>query len=104
MTSSTALPTSTKLSYVCVSVSVCVCVCVCTYECVCVCVCVCLCVCLLRRSLDSLDRFSADVSLNSESQKTDDKQNGDAAWCTTGKSLSLSVSLSFFSLFLFLAI
>ncbi|XP_030649593.1 RUN domain-containing protein 3A isoform X2 [Chanos chanos] len=38
-----------------------------------------------RRSFHSLEQFSAEVSLNSDSQKTDEKQNGDADWCTTGK-------------------
>ncbi|XP_041940820.1 RUN domain-containing protein 3A isoform X1 [Alosa alosa] len=44
-----------------------------------------------RRSLDSLDHLSAEVSLNSDSQKTDGKQNGDAGWCTTGKDYTPSM-------------
>ncbi|XP_069380933.1 RUN domain-containing protein 3A isoform X3 [Paralichthys olivaceus] len=33
-----------------------------------------------RRSFHSLEQLSADVSLNSDSQRTDGRQNGDAAW------------------------
>ncbi|XP_034046462.1 RUN domain-containing protein 3A-like isoform X2 [Thalassophryne amazonica] len=37
-----------------------------------------------RSSFSSLEQLSAEVSLNSESQKTDGKQNGDAAWTSAG--------------------
>ncbi|KAF1379836.1 hypothetical protein PFLUV_G00180210 [Perca fluviatilis] len=38
-----------------------------------------------RRSFHSLEQLSAEVSLNSDSQRTDGKQNGDAAWTSAGK-------------------
>uniref|UniRef100_A0A3P8RNB5 RUN domain-containing protein 3A n=1 Tax=Amphiprion percula TaxID=161767 RepID=A0A3P8RNB5_AMPPE len=38
-----------------------------------------------RRSFHSLEQLSADVSLHSDSQKTDGRQNGDAAWTSAGK-------------------
>uniref|UniRef100_A0A669D180 RUN domain-containing protein 3A n=1 Tax=Oreochromis niloticus TaxID=8128 RepID=A0A669D180_ORENI len=38
-----------------------------------------------RRSFHSLEQLSAEVSLNSDSQKTDGRQNGDAAWTSAGK-------------------
>ncbi|KAM4536169.1 RUN domain-containing protein 3A isoform 3-T3 [Fundulus diaphanus] len=38
-----------------------------------------------RRSFHSLEQLSADVSLNSDSQKADGRQNGDAAWTSAGK-------------------
>uniref|UniRef100_A0A8C8M0S6 RUN domain containing 3A n=1 Tax=Oncorhynchus tshawytscha TaxID=74940 RepID=A0A8C8M0S6_ONCTS len=38
-----------------------------------------------RRSFHSLEQLSADVSLNSDSQKTDGQQNGDTGWFSTDK-------------------
>ncbi|CAG5897318.1 unnamed protein product [Menidia menidia] len=38
-----------------------------------------------RRSFHSLEQLSAEVSLNSDSQKTEGRQNGDAAWTSAGK-------------------
>uniref|UniRef100_A0A3P9KQ72 RUN domain containing 3Aa n=1 Tax=Oryzias latipes TaxID=8090 RepID=A0A3P9KQ72_ORYLA len=38
-----------------------------------------------RRSFHSLELLSADVSLNSDSQKLEGRQNGDAAWTSAGK-------------------
>ncbi|MED6264587.1 RUN domain-containing protein 3A, partial [Characodon lateralis] len=38
-----------------------------------------------RRSFHSLEQLSAEVSLNSDSQKSDGRQNGDAAWPSDGK-------------------
>uniref|UniRef100_A0A3B3VM58 RUN domain-containing protein 3A n=1 Tax=Poecilia latipinna TaxID=48699 RepID=A0A3B3VM58_9TELE len=38
-----------------------------------------------RRSFHSLDQLSPQVSLNSDSQKTDGRQNGDADWTSAGK-------------------
>ncbi|XP_071391215.1 RUN domain-containing protein 3A isoform X3 [Centroberyx affinis] len=43
-----------------------------------------------RRSFHSLE-LSAEVSLNSESQKTDGRQNGDAAWSSAGKDCTPSM-------------
>uniref|UniRef100_A0A7N8X8D3 RUN domain-containing protein 3A n=1 Tax=Mastacembelus armatus TaxID=205130 RepID=A0A7N8X8D3_9TELE len=40
---------------------------------------------LSRRSFHSLEQLSAEVSLNSDSQKTDGRQNGDNAWTSAGK-------------------
>uniref|UniRef100_A0A3B5QC86 RUN domain-containing protein 3A n=1 Tax=Xiphophorus maculatus TaxID=8083 RepID=A0A3B5QC86_XIPMA len=40
---------------------------------------------LSRRSFHSLDQLSPQVSLNSNSQKMDGRQNGDAAWTSAGK-------------------
>uniref|UniRef100_A0A8P4GPD3 RUN domain-containing protein 3A n=1 Tax=Dicentrarchus labrax TaxID=13489 RepID=A0A8P4GPD3_DICLA len=37
------------------------------------------------RSFHSLEQLSAEVSLNSDSHKTDGRQNGDAAWTSAGK-------------------
>ncbi|KAG7220610.1 hypothetical protein INR49_017864 [Caranx melampygus] len=57
-----------------------------------------------RRSFHSLEQLSAEVSLNSDSQKTEGRQNGDAAWTTAGRhkhhrssymSMFLSVGLLF---------
>uniref|UniRef100_A0A8D0D895 RUN domain-containing protein 3A n=1 Tax=Sander lucioperca TaxID=283035 RepID=A0A8D0D895_SANLU len=41
--------------------------------------------CPCRRSFHSLEQLSAEVSLNSDSQRTDGIQNGDAAWTSAGK-------------------
>uniref|UniRef100_A0A3B3X160 RUN domain-containing protein 3A n=1 Tax=Poecilia mexicana TaxID=48701 RepID=A0A3B3X160_9TELE len=38
-----------------------------------------------RRSFHSLEQLSPQVSLNSDSQKTDGRQNGDADWTSAGK-------------------
>ncbi|KAA8585435.1 hypothetical protein FQN60_004129, partial [Etheostoma spectabile] len=38
-----------------------------------------------RRSFPSLEQLSAEVSLNSDSQRTDGRQNGDTAWTSAGK-------------------
>ncbi|KAK5856033.1 hypothetical protein PBY51_007656 [Eleginops maclovinus] len=38
-----------------------------------------------RRSFHSLELLSAEVSLNSDSQRNDGRQNGDAAWTSAGK-------------------
>eukprot|EP00066_Takifugu_rubripes_P013335 XP_011602601.1 PREDICTED: RUN domain-containing protein 3A-like isoform X2 [Takifugu rubripes] len=40
---------------------------------------------LFRRSFHSFEQFSAELSLNSDSQKTDGRPNGDAAWTSAGK-------------------
>lgn len=40
---------------------------------------------LFRRSFHSFEQLSAEVSLNSDSQKNDGRQNGDAAWTSAGK-------------------
>uniref|UniRef100_A0A1A8MXY0 RUN domain-containing protein 3A n=1 Tax=Nothobranchius pienaari TaxID=704102 RepID=A0A1A8MXY0_9TELE len=37
-----------------------------------------------RRSFHSLEQLSVEVSLNSDSHKTDERQNGDAAWSSAG--------------------
>uniref|UniRef100_A0AAX7U9X3 RUN domain-containing protein 3A n=1 Tax=Astatotilapia calliptera TaxID=8154 RepID=A0AAX7U9X3_ASTCA len=39
------------------------------------------------RSFHSLEQLSAEVSLNSDSQKTDGRQNGDAAWTSAGNNV-----------------
>ncbi|XP_061701188.1 RUN domain-containing protein 3A isoform X2 [Syngnathoides biaculeatus] len=38
-----------------------------------------------RRSFHSLEQISAEISLNSDSQRTDERQNGDTAWTSAGK-------------------
>ncbi|XP_077590327.1 RUN domain-containing protein 3A-like [Stigmatopora nigra] len=38
-----------------------------------------------RRSFHSMEQLSAEISFNSDSQRTYDKQNGDAAWTSAGK-------------------
>uniref|UniRef100_A0A665T8X6 RUN domain-containing protein 3A n=1 Tax=Echeneis naucrates TaxID=173247 RepID=A0A665T8X6_ECHNA len=38
-----------------------------------------------RRSFHSLEQLSAEVSLNSDSQRTEGRQNGDAVWTSAGK-------------------
>ncbi|XP_077415392.1 RUN domain-containing protein 3A isoform X1 [Vanacampus margaritifer] len=38
-----------------------------------------------RRSFHSFEQLSAEISLNSDSQRTDERQNGDAAWTSAGK-------------------
>uniref|UniRef100_A0A8D3EAE4 RUN domain-containing protein 3A n=1 Tax=Scophthalmus maximus TaxID=52904 RepID=A0A8D3EAE4_SCOMX len=43
------------------------------------------CFCPSRRSFHSLEQLSADVSLNSDSQRTDGRLNGDAGWTSAGK-------------------
>ncbi|MFT7799061.1 RUN domain-containing protein 3A-like [Arapaima gigas] len=43
-----------------------------------------------RRSFHSLDQLSAEISLNSDSQKTDGQQNGDT-WCSAGKEYTPSM-------------
>ncbi|KAM8845656.1 RUN domain-containing protein 3A isoform 2-T2 [Spinachia spinachia] len=40
---------------------------------------------LYRRSFHSLEQLSVEVSLNSDSQMTDGRQNGDLAWSSAGK-------------------
>lgn len=37
-----------------------------------------------RRSFHSFEQLSAELSLNSDSQKTEGRQNGDAAWTSAG--------------------
>lgn len=44
-----------------------------------------------RRSFHSLDQLSADISLNSESQRTDGQQNGDPAWSSAEKDYTPSM-------------
>ncbi|XP_053707042.1 RUN domain-containing protein 3A-like isoform X1 [Synchiropus splendidus] len=44
-----------------------------------------------RRSFHSLEQLSAEVSLNSDSQRTDERQNGDAAWTAEGKDTTPSM-------------
>lgn len=41
--------------------------------------------CPSRRSFHSLEQLSAEVSLNSDSQKADGRQNGDSDWTSAGK-------------------
>ncbi|MBN3312041.1 RUN3A protein, partial [Atractosteus spatula] len=43
-----------------------------------------------RRSFHSVEQLSAEISLDSDSQKTDGKQNGET-WCTTGKDYTPSM-------------
>lgn len=40
--------------------------------------------CPPRRSFHSFEQLSAELSLNSDSQKTDGRQNGDAVWTSAG--------------------
>lgn len=37
-----------------------------------------------RRSFHSFEQLSAELSLNSDSQKTEGRQNGDTAWTSAG--------------------
>uniref|UniRef100_A0A667ZNF9 RUN domain-containing protein 3A n=1 Tax=Myripristis murdjan TaxID=586833 RepID=A0A667ZNF9_9TELE len=46
---------------------------------------------VLRRSFHSLEQLSAEASLDSDSQKTDGRQNGDAAWSSAGKDCTPSM-------------